>query len=208
MVPFAGWGATVAKWGRRGMRLGDAGRAVRQGPAAARGLGVVDTLDNGVQRGNHAEGNWFLTKSHTGQVTDFHLTDSLEETGWLGGRLVSEKRLTTLRKFLDRRKVDLLVGDEYLETGKTGAFRVPKTGRPQLILSSNPTYYLLWHELSHYIHYRRIGRDAYVNLPREPRNVAEIAVFTMLDRPHRWMQLSPDEQMHAVNYLESIGGTR
>jgi hypothetical protein len=31
MVPFAGWGATVAKWGRRGMRLGDAGRGVRQG---------------------------------------------------------------------------------------------------------------------------------------------------------------------------------
>ncbi len=37
MVPFAGWGATVAKWGRRGMRLGDAGRGVRAGPAAARG---------------------------------------------------------------------------------------------------------------------------------------------------------------------------
>jgi hypothetical protein len=41
MVPFAGWGATVAKWGRRGMRLGDAGRGVRQGPAVARGLGAV-----------------------------------------------------------------------------------------------------------------------------------------------------------------------
>jgi RHS repeat-associated protein len=41
MVPFAGWGATVAKWGRRGMRLGDAGRGVRQAPAAAHGLGAV-----------------------------------------------------------------------------------------------------------------------------------------------------------------------
>jgi hypothetical protein len=41
MVPFAGWGATVAKWGRRGMRLGDAGRGVRQAPAVARGLGAV-----------------------------------------------------------------------------------------------------------------------------------------------------------------------
>ncbi|MNI70824.1 hypothetical protein D3C73_1266600 [compost metagenome] len=46
---------------------------------------------------------------------------------------------------------------------KGGAFN-GSTGT--LYLRSNPTQYEVWHELSHYIQYRNIGKEAYSKLPR------------------------------------------
>jgi hypothetical protein len=187
MVPFAGWGATVAKWGRRGMRLGDAGRAVRQSREQVTAFSRMRTAS----------------------------VDFLEQTGRLGGMLYGERRLAKLKNYLDRQGVDLFVGDEYVPRNKGGAFRVPLDPgqRPAMILRSNPTQYEVWHELSHYIHYQRIGREAFINLPRSAeRNAAEQFVFDMLENNERrwWGRLNEAERQHAIDSIldPDAGGIR
>jgi RHS repeat-associated protein len=187
MVPFAGWGATVAKWGRRGMRLGDAGRVARQSREQVTAFSRMRTAS----------------------------VDFLEQTGRLGGILYGERRLAKLKNYLDRQGVDLFVGDEYVPRNKGGAFRVPLDPgqRPAMILRSNPTQYEVWHELSHYIHYQRIGREAFINLPRSAeRNAAEQFVFDMLENNERrwWGRLNEAERQHAIDSIldPDTGGIR
>ena len=89
--------------------------------------------------------------------------DYVEETGRLGGKHYSEKDMKLLGNYLEKRGVTLKVGDEFLPPGKGGGFNY-NTG--ELVFKSNPTQYEVWHELSHYIQYKQIGKEAYSNLPR------------------------------------------
>lgn len=103
----------------------------------------------------------------------------------------------------------MLVGDEFLPANKAGGFDYNSPGRPTLRLRSNPTEYEVWHELGHYIHYRRIGAEAYRNLSRTAQwNAAEQFVFDMLNSTRRWSKLNEAEQMHANQYIEDMGGFR
>jgi len=78
------------------------------------------------------------------------------------------------------------------------------------VLGSHPTYYEVWHELSHYIQYRRIGKEVYMALPRSSDyNTPEQFVFDMLENsPKRWNALTYEEQQHAIDYIERIEGFR
>ncbi|MFD2088467.1 zincin-like metallopeptidase toxin domain-containing protein [Brevibacillus brevis] len=142
--------------------------------------------------------------------------DYVEETGRLGGTLYNDKDLRLLGNYLEKRGVTLKVGDEFLPPGKGGGFNY---NTDELVLRSNPTQYEVWHELSHYLHYRRIGKDAYSNLPRTygpvpmndltQFNAPEQFVYDMLSNsPKRWNSLNEAEQLHANWYIMQYGGLR
>ncbi|MEL4027154.1 pre-toxin TG domain-containing protein [Caldifermentibacillus hisashii] len=142
--------------------------------------------------------------------------DYVEETGRLGGKRYSEKDLKLLGNYLEKRGVTLKVGDEFLPPGKGGGFNY-NTG--ELVLKSHPTQYEVWHELSHYIQYKQIGREAYSNLPRTSGpvpmndltkfNAPEQFVYDMLsNNPKRWNSLNEAEQLHANWYITQYGGIR
>ncbi|SHN80669.1 WXG100 family type VII secretion target [Paenibacillus sp. ov031] len=142
--------------------------------------------------------------------------DFVDETGRLGGKLYGEKDLNLLGNYLDKRGVNLKVGDEFLPPGKGGGFNY-NTG--ELILKSNPTQYEVWHELSHYVQYKQIGKEAYSNLPRTSGpvpmndlskfNAPEQFVYDMLSNsPKKWNSLNEAEQLHANWYITQYGGVR
>ncbi len=135
--------------------------------------------------------------------------DAMAETGRVSGKLYGQSRLATLQSYLDKRGVDLMVGDEFLEKGQAAGFKIftPGSGiRPQLLLGSSPTEYEVTHELAHYVHYSKIGPEAYWELPRATRwDVPEQAVFDMLEHPARWQRLNPEEQAHAIRYINGKG---
>ncbi len=133
------------------------------------------------------------------------------ETGSLGGQLYPAAKLEQLGSYLAKRGVALKVGDEFLPPDARGVFAVYNSGGAELVLGSNPTAYEVWHELSHYIQYRRIGEEAYTALSRsrELGNVPEQFVFDMLENsPKRWSALTYEEQQHAIAYIERVGGFR
>ncbi|AUX37642.1 MULTISPECIES: SpvB/TcaC N-terminal domain-containing protein [Sorangium] len=176
------------------------GQAMRRlASAAARGLqavraGLVDLASGLVGR----------IAARRGSGSARAAADAISETGLFGGKLYGERRLEALRRYLDKRGVDLIIVDQ--GKNKAGSFFVDVTGRPQLRLRPNPTEYLVWHELSHYLHYRRIGREAYLNLPRSQGwNAAEQFVFDMLEHPSRWRRLNAEERAHAIWYIEEWG---
>ncbi|MEK4245261.1 zincin-like metallopeptidase toxin domain-containing protein [Psychrobacillus sp. FSL K6-2684] len=142
--------------------------------------------------------------------------DYVEDTGRLGGKYYSEKDLKLLGNYLGKRGVTLKVGDEFLPPGKGGGFNY-NTG--ELVLKSNPTQYEVWHELSHYIQYKQIGKEAYSKLPRTSGsvpitdltrfNAPEQFVYDMLsNNPKRWNYLNEAEQLHANWYITQYGGIR
>ncbi len=133
--------------------------------------------------------------------------DLIEASGRLGGEIYSASKLRQLESYLSRRGITLKVGDEHLPPNGAGAFNYAKG---ELLLRSNPTSYEVWHELSHYLHYRKIGAEAYSNLPRSTlNNVPEQFVFDMLENSkRRWGNLNDVERRHAIDYIERIGGFR
>ena len=141
-------------------------------------------------------------------------TDFIDETPRLNGTLYDSKKLQQLENYLRRRGIELKVGDEFLPLGKAGGFNA-ETGT--LYLKSNPTQYEVWHELSRYIQYQRIGKQAYLALPRTVGqnldwgafNAPEQFVYDMLSNSsRRWGMLSYEEQMHANWYITTYGGIR
>jgi len=125
----------------------------------------------------------------------------------VGGQLYGAERLGTLGRYLARRGVTLELGAEVELAGYAGAFKAHCNGTARLLLRSDPTTELVWHELSHFVHWRRIGSDAYRRLPRIGGNhVPEQFVFDLLQRPGRWDRLSPLYRFHMVEHIEDLGG--
>jgi hypothetical protein len=126
--------------------------------------------------------------------------------GLPAGKLYGERRLEVLRKHLEKRGVELNVGDEFLLPGQGGGFAVRPNGAARMVLRSNPTEYVVTHELGHYVHWRGLGTDAYLKLPRTPKwNAAEQFVFDQLEKPTRWWRFSDAERQHAIDYIERVG---
>ena len=146
-------------------------------------------------------------------VTNGNVIDFIDQTPRLNGTLYGSKKLKQLEKYLGKRGIELKVGDEFLPQNMGGAFD-PVNG--VIYLRSNPTQYEVWHELSHYIQYQKIGKDAYLALPRtigqnldmKMFNAPEQFVYDMLNNPKRWNRLSLEEQMHANWYITYYGGIR
>jgi len=122
-------------------------------------------------------------------------------TGKLGGDVISRDYYAKLGSYLEKRGVDL-------RRGKTSGFKVFEGDkRPALVLRKNATQYEAWHEISHYLDYKKIGKADYLNLPRRVgANIPEQNVFQSLARPGRWERLNPTEQNHAWNYLRERWG--
>jgi len=82
-------------------------------------------------------------------------------------------------------------------------------GGARLLLKSDPTNQLVWHELGHFIQWRHLGNDAYRALPRSKAfNAPEQHVFDLLERPTRWYRLTPEYRIHSAEYIEEVGGFR
>ena len=141
------------------------------------------------------------------RTTDFIGDVGDDDIGRLGGKLYSAKKLAQLEEYLAKRGIELRVGDQYVPYGKAGGF---DSQNGVLFLKNNPTNYEVWHELSHFRQYQKIGREEYLSLPRtKDFNAPEQFVFDMLENsPKRWDALNFDEQQHAIKYIERIGGFR
>ena len=71
---------------------------------------------------------------------------------------------------------------------------------------ANPTQYEVWHELSHFRQFQGIGPEAYGNLSRVQK---EQFVFDLLNNlTKRWNGLNFEQQQHAIDYIQRIGGIR
>jgi hypothetical protein len=123
--------------------------------------------------------------------------------GRLGGELYDAGKLAQLEGYLGRRGITLNVGDEFLPAGRAGGFNA---GERTLSLRSNPTQYEVWHELSHFRQFQRLGPESYGNLSRVQK---EQFVFDLLNNsPKRWNALSFKQQQHAIDYIQRVGGIR
>ena len=129
-----------------------------------------------------------------------------QQLGRRGGDLYGSSRIGKLEKFLDRRGIKLKLDDPNLPVGKRAGFSA-EAG--ELYLPRDATKYEVWHELSHYLHYKRIGRDAYLELRAKGLEFVEQEVFdTLRQNPRRWDELlTLLEKVHASDYLERMGGT-
>lgn len=85
-----------------------------------------------------------------------------------------------------------------------------------MLLRSDPTEYEVWHELGHYIQWRKLGADEYLKLVRHTiddpvQDVPEQFVFDFLEnsKDRRWYRLTEAEREHAIWYIqEKKGGIR
>jgi hypothetical protein len=71
-------------------------------------------------------------------------------------------------------------------------------------LQRNPTQYMVWHELIHYIQYCRILAPAYRNLPRPMGHEEFVCDYFRFGKP--WNMLNSREQQDAYDYIIDRGG--
>lgn len=127
--------------------------------------------------------------------------DFMEGAGRLGGELYNAEKLAQLSSYLERRDISLKVGDHFLPPGKLGGFSAIERS---LVLRDNPTNYEVWHELTHYQQFARLGEEAY---SAQTRLMKEQYVFDKLESmPRRWNSLTPGEVGHARTYIYKLGG--
>ena len=98
----------------------------------------------------------------------------------------------------------LEVGSVRLPLGKAGAFdRAPgPAGKPAVLLGPNPTEYEVLHELAHVEQWETLGPDAYGRLDVVAK---EQFVYDRLQAEY-WDLLTYEEQLHAKEYIMSLGG--
>lgn len=75
-----------------------------------------------------------------------------------------------------------------------------------MLLRSDATRYEVWHELNHYLHFKKIGQDAYLSLVR-PRVPEQYVYDAFRQSTRRWGLLNIKEHWDAMLYVESKGGT-
>ncbi|MEQ1901894.1 MAG: RHS repeat-associated core domain-containing protein [Devosia sp.] len=119
----------------------------------------------------------------------------------LGGELFGEERLGQLGAYLQKRGIQLKVGDDLLAPGKAGGF---DASNKVLLLRDNPTEYEVWHELNHYLQFKQLGQENYAGQTRVQK---EQYVFdTLQNSQKRWDALTPEQRQHAIAYILAVGG--
>lgn len=124
-------------------------------------------------------------------------------TGRHGGELYGPNRIAKLGRYLKRRGIELLVDDPVmLKLQKAGFAR----DGSKMYLPSDATRYEVLHEIGHYVHFRRLGKDAYAALQRP--TAAEQAVYDSLrSNERRWYrQLNIMERLNAQLKIKRDGG--
>jgi hypothetical protein len=90
---------------------------------------------------------------------------------------------------------------------EVGEFSAYRTLQPVFKVSADVSHDLIWHELGHFIQWRRLGNAACYNLPRfYGNNVPEQFVFDLLHRPGRWLRLSSLFKKASLRYIREVGG--
>ena len=124
--------------------------------------------------------------------------------GRLGGELYNAQKLQKLGGYLKKKGFKLRVdGDDIFPSHVAGGFDGPAR---EIILRSNPTKMEVWHELSHFRQFQKLGPEAYI---QQSRTMKEQFVFDLLENsPRRWGSFTPEQRSSAVDYIYSVGGIR
>lgn len=80
-------------------------------------------------------------------------------------------------------------------------FNAVEIGTPQIYLPANPTVLQVKHELSHYLDYKRLGYDGYVQLSRHER---ERMVLERLQNNRIWEEFNESEKQFSIDYVERL----
>ena len=112
-----------------------------------------------------------------------------------GGKLYPEKKLQQLKRYLERRGVELR------ETTGNPRFDAHRNGTGVMHLPRNPTALQVKHELSHYLDFRNMGFEAYRCLGRPRR---ELAVLERLQSNRIWQSLNDIERNWSVDYARGL----
>ncbi len=76
-----------------------------------------------------------------------------------------------------------------------------KNGRAEIELPENPTVLQVKHELSHYLDFKKVGLEAFVELGRPVR---ETLVLERLQRNRIWGKLNNEEQQFSIDYVNRL----
>jgi hypothetical protein len=111
-------------------------------------------------------------------------------TGFLDGQFYPQEKLPKLYEYLRKRGADI----QPIPIGAQGpGFRAcdPRTGKPTLYLSNNPTVLEVKHELSHYLDCKKLGVEKYSSLSRLEK---EQMVLDRLRHNRIWQQVLNDRE--------------
>lgn len=145
--------------------------------------------------------SWFRSPkakpSTAAKTTDFM-------AGRLGGELYDARKLQQLGGYLEKRGFKLRMdGDDIFPSHIAGGFDGPAR---EIILRTNPTQMEVWHELSHFRQFQKLGPEAYI---KQTTVTKEQFVFDLLENsPRRWSSFTPEQRSSAVEYIYRIGGIR
>jgi hypothetical protein len=141
-------------------------------------------------------------KGYSGDDDEPKKTEVDSIKGKLNGEVYGQKRLNTLKKYLNRRDAELTIDDPKLPSRMRGAYN----GRDNKVyLRADATEYEVWHELSHYLHRKKIGKKEYMKLER-PTGPEQYVYDQLRGNDRRWKRLTPEERDHAMWYVEASGG--
>ena len=122
----------------------------------------------------------------------------------LGGELYDAGKLQQLTNYLNKKGFKLRMdGDDIFPDHVAAAF---DGSAREIILRSNPTKMEVWHELTHFRQFQKLGPQAYM---QQTRTMKEQFVFDFLENsPRRWGNFTPEQRSSAVDYIYSVGGIR
>ena len=187
-------------------------RAVHRAEQA--GETVEEVLESGVRIADRAENVAGTAKDAIqpgirtpSDVGPRGAVDFAESTGRLGGKLWGSDRISTLKRYLENRGVEVLTNrDELLAklakqrglNGADAAFVVGKDGKLRFLLSKDPTRREVLHELGHFLHRQKVGASTYDKLTTAQK---ESWVSNFLRDSNNWRQFTPEEQWRELENL-------
>ncbi|VAW59637.1 hypothetical protein MNBD_GAMMA11-2265 [hydrothermal vent metagenome] len=130
--------------------------------------------------------------------------ESFTTSAAFDGKLYSDKKITQLVQYLDKRGVSIM------ETRGNPSFTGNWDGTGVMRLPANPTELQVKHELSHFIDFKtqikqaptvREGVQNFVDMGRLGR---EQSVLDRLQNNRIWNQLNDAEQSFSTNYVERL----
>ncbi len=118
-----------------------------------------------------------------------------------GDAMYGAERLAKLGRYLERRGFSLRLDDARLPAEKGGGF-IAKSR--EILLRSDASKSQVWHELSHYLDFKRLGPNAYGRLSYPLGR--EQNVYDLLRRSRHWDMMSLWDRALLETRIERLGG--
>lgn len=161
---------------------------------------------------------------------DWTRADYMAAGRLLGGKKYPPRLQKQLKAYMERQGFKVYFDDRLLaemnvkyggkkikrgkkgEKGKKGAAGFLASER-KIYFPEAPTYYQIWHELAHYAHYKKMGREAYMD-----KSLTEVEkeqfVYDMLRGARRWdakdesglFYINFKQKRDAIRIIEKLGG--